>query len=73
LNCPVDVHGIPERDGSGDESEATGAIALLLEAAVPDLSEAAKENGTREGVACLTLCRFSFTCRKLASSAIFIP
>ena len=32
LDCPLDVHGVPERYGGGDESEATGAVALLLEA-----------------------------------------
>jgi nucleotide-binding universal stress UspA family protein len=51
LDRPLDVHGVPERDSSRDESEAACAIALLLEAAVPDLTEAAKEDGSGEGVA----------------------
>ena len=54
MGCPLDVHGVPERDGGGDESEATGAVALLLEAPVPDFSEAAEEHGSRECVARLT-------------------
>ena len=54
MDCPLDVHGIPERDSGGDESEATGAVTLLLEAAVPDLSETAEEHGSGEGVSRLT-------------------
>lgn len=52
---PLDVHGISERDGIGDKSETACAVALLLEAAVPDLSEAAKEYSSSEGIA-----RFAF-------------
>lgn len=51
MDRPLDVRGIPARDSSRDESEAACAIALLLEAAVPDLTEAAKEDGSGEGVA----------------------
>ena len=54
MDCPLDVHGVPERDGGGDESEAAGAVALLLEAPVPDLSGAAEKHGSREDVVRLT-------------------
>ncbi len=54
LGRPLYVHRVPERDGGRDEREAAGPITLLLEAAVPDLTEAAEEDGSGEGVARLT-------------------
>ncbi len=48
---PLDINGIPERDCGCDECEAAGPIALLLEAAIPDLSQAAEEDGSCESVA----------------------
>jgi len=55
LDRPLDVHGVPERDRGCDQSEAACAVALLLEAAVSDLSETAEEYSSGEGVA-----RFAF-------------
>ena len=51
MDRPLDVDGVPERDGRCDESEAACAVALLLEAAISDFSEAAKEYGSSERVA----------------------
>ena len=55
MDRPLDVHRVPERDGGCDESEATCAVALLLEAAISDFSQAAKEYGSGKGIA-----RFTF-------------
>lgn len=37
MGGPFEVNGVPEHDGGGNEVEAAGAVALLLEAAVANL------------------------------------
>ena len=43
----------PEYDCSGDESKAACSVALLLEAAVPDLAESAEKDGPGQSIASL--------------------
>jgi hypothetical protein len=42
------IHSIPEDDGSNDEIEAAGAVALVLEASIAQVSLSAKKDRTRE-------------------------
>ena len=58
LDRPLDVHSVPERDGGSDEIEAACAVVLRLEPSIPDLSEAAEENGSGQGLARLTFVEF---------------
>lgn len=39
VNGPLQIHLVPEHDGRRDEVQATGAVALLLKAAVPDFAQ----------------------------------
>lgn len=39
IDGPLQIHGVPQHNGRRDEVQAAGAVALLLEAAVPDFSE----------------------------------
>ena len=48
------IDGVPECDCGRDEGEATRSVTLLLEAAVPDLTEATEEDRSGEGVASLS-------------------
>ena len=48
---PFQIYGIPQHDGRGYQVEATGPVALLLETAVADFTEAVEEYGTGQRVA----------------------
>ena len=48
---PLQVHGIPHGDGGDDQIEAAGPVALIFKRPITDLTEAVKEDRTREGVA----------------------
>ena len=54
VDCSFYIDSVPEGDCGRDEGEAACPVALLLEAAVPYLSEAAEEDGPSEGVASFT-------------------
>ena len=51
----VEIDGVPERHGRGDEGQAGGAMALVLEGAVAQFAEAVEEDGAGERVAGLAL------------------
>lgn len=55
IRGPLQVDRIPQHDGRRHQVEATGAVALLLEAAVADFAQAVEEHGTGERVAGFTL------------------
>jgi hypothetical protein len=46
-----EADGVPEHDGRGDQIEAAGPVALIFKRPITDLTEAVKEDRTREGVA----------------------
>ncbi len=48
---PVEIDGVPERYGRGDESQSGGAMALVLEGAVAQFAETVEEDGAGERVA----------------------
>jgi len=45
------IDRVPQHDGGGDQVEATGAIALLLKAAIPDFTQSVKEHGPGQCIA----------------------
>ena len=51
LNGALDIDGVPKHDGRCDEGETAGPVALLFEAAIPDLPEAAEEHCSCECIA----------------------
>jgi len=51
---PLQVNRVPLHDGGGHQVQSTGPIALLLETAIPDFTEAIEEHRPGQGVACLT-------------------
>ncbi len=55
IDRSLDIDRVPEHDGCCDQGEAAGAIALLLETAVPYFSEPAEEDCSGQGIA-----RFAF-------------
>ena len=46
-----EIDGVSEHDGSGNQIEAAGPVALIFKRPITDLTEAVKEDRTREGVA----------------------
>ena len=55
LDGAVEVDRVPMNDGGGDETEARGAEALVLERAVSNLTLTMKEDRTPQRVAGLAL------------------
>jgi hypothetical protein len=53
----VEIDGVPERDGCGEQGQAGGTMALVLEGSVPQSAEAVEEDGRGECVAGLDLAR----------------
>jgi len=51
----VEIGGVPQRNGCGNEGQARGAMKLVLEGAVVQLAETVEEEGAGKGVAGLTL------------------
>ena len=51
LNSALDIDGVPKHDGRCDEGEAAGPVALLFEAAIPDLPKSAEKHCSRECIA----------------------
>jgi hypothetical protein len=54
MDSSLCIDGVPECDCGGSECEAPRRVALLLEAAVPDLTEVAEVDRSGEGVASLS-------------------
>ncbi len=55
LYCSFHIDRIPQHDGSSDEVQTTGSIALLLKAAVTNLTQAIEEYRSGQGITRLTL------------------
>ena len=55
IDGPLQIHGVPQHNGRRDEVQAAGAVALLLEAAVPDFSEPVEEHRPGQRIARLAL------------------
>jgi hypothetical protein len=60
----LQVDGVPQDDGSGQQGQAAGAVALLVEVSVADLAEAVEEHGARQRVAGFTLVEPAWTRRR---------
>ncbi len=55
VRCPFQVDRVPQHDGCRHQVEAAGPVALLLETAVANFTEAVEEHGTGQRVAGFTL------------------
>ena len=55
VDGPLQIHGVPQHNGRRDEVQAAGAVALLLEAAVPDFSQSIEEHRPGQRIARLAL------------------
>ena len=44
VDGPFQIHGVPQHNSRRDEAQAAGAVALLLEATVPDFSQPIEEH-----------------------------
>ena len=64
VDGPLQIHRVPEHDGRRDEVRATGAVALLLKAAVPDFAQPVEKYSPGQRVARLTLVQFNFDLNK---------
>lgn len=51
LGGPLQVDRVPQHDGGGHQVQSAGPIALLLEAPIPDFTEAIEEHRPGQGVA----------------------
>ena len=51
----LQIHGVPQHNGRRDEVQAAGAVALLLEATVPNFPQPVEEHCPGQGVVRLAL------------------
>lgn len=55
VNGPVEVNGVPENNGSDDQVQAAGPIALRVKCAIAQFTQAVKAHGARQRVFQLAL------------------
>lgn len=51
LHGTLELHRVPQHDGGGEQIQATGPVALLLKAPVPDFTQLVEEDGPGQRVA----------------------
>lgn len=51
LRGPFQIDGVPQHDGGRHQVQATGTVALLLEATVTDLAQSTEEYGAGQRIA----------------------